>query len=54
MSPLTVSQMLSLYCDPSATVNFATPTAVTALITELPEVGYLAPCASSALKYAVG
>lgn len=47
-------QVLSAYCDPSATVSFPSPTAVSAYITDLPEFDYLAPCAQSALKYAVG
>ncbi|KAK4237251.1 hypothetical protein C8A03DRAFT_34820 [Achaetomium macrosporum] len=46
--------VLSAYCDPDATVNFPTPTAVTDYITDVPEFEYLAPCAQSALKYAVG
>jgi hypothetical protein len=44
--------VLSAYCDPALTVSFATPTAVTAYITEVPEYEYLAPCAQSALYYA--
>ncbi|KAK4034595.1 hypothetical protein C8A01DRAFT_38951 [Parachaetomium inaequale] len=46
--------VLSAYCDPAATISFATPTAVTAYITDIPEFEYLAPCAQSAIRYAVG
>lgn len=46
-------QVLSAYCDPSATLSFPSPTAVTAYITDLAEFDYLAPCAQSALSYAV-
>ncbi|KAK3899374.1 hypothetical protein C8A05DRAFT_37015 [Staphylotrichum tortipilum] len=46
--------VLSAYCNPSATISFPSPTAVSAYITDLPEFDYLAPCAQSALKYAVG
>lgn len=50
---LTLCQVLSAYCDPDATLTFSTPTAVSAYITELAEIKYLAPCAQSALMYAV-
>jgi hypothetical protein len=49
---LILRQVLSAYCDPALTVSFATPTAVTAYITEVPEFEYLAPCARDALSYA--
>ncbi|KAK4145278.1 uncharacterized protein C8A04DRAFT_27038 [Dichotomopilus funicola] len=45
--------VLTAYCDPSKTVKFATPTAVSVFITDIPEFDYLAPCAKSALGYAV-
>jgi hypothetical protein len=48
------SSVLSAYCNPGATVAFYTPSAVSAYITDLPEYDYLAPCAQSALRYAVG
>lgn len=51
---LTFLQVLTAYCDPSKTVDFPTPTAVSAFITDIPEFDYLAPCAKSALGYAVG
>ncbi|KAK3303372.1 uncharacterized protein B0T15DRAFT_272618 [Chaetomium strumarium] len=46
--------VLSAYCNPDATVTFQSPTAVTDYITDIPEFGYLAPCAQSALRHAVG
>ncbi|EAQ85019.1 hypothetical protein CHGG_09033 [Chaetomium globosum CBS 148.51] len=42
------------YCDPSLTVSFPSPTAVSVYITDIPEYDYLAPCAKSAIKYGVG
>ncbi|GAB1315887.1 hypothetical protein MFIFM68171_06097 [Madurella fahalii] len=45
---------LNAYCSQDSSASFATPTAVSAYITELPEFEYMAPCAKSALSYAVG
>ncbi|KAL2136444.1 hypothetical protein VTI74DRAFT_3677 [Chaetomium olivicolor] len=45
--------VLSAYCNPDSTFSFATPTAVSDYITDIPEFSYLAPCAQSALKYAI-
>ncbi|KAL2150846.1 hypothetical protein VTH82DRAFT_7409 [Thermothelomyces myriococcoides] len=47
-------RVLSAYCNPSKTFTFSTPTAVSVYITDIPEFEYLAPCARSALGYAVG
>ncbi|KAL2016312.1 hypothetical protein VTK56DRAFT_3883 [Thermocarpiscus australiensis] len=49
-----VATVLSAYCNPDLSVAFPTPTAVSVYITDIPEVEYLAPCAKSALTYAVG
>ncbi|KAK4249382.1 hypothetical protein C7999DRAFT_30116 [Corynascus novoguineensis] len=46
--------VFSAYCNPDETVSFVSPTAVSAYITDIPEFEYLAPCAQSVLKYAVG
>ncbi|KAJ4293857.1 hypothetical protein N0V88_005371 [Collariella sp. IMI 366227] len=46
--------VLSAYCNPDSTFTFATPTAVSTHITEIPEFSYMAPCAQSALYYAIG
>lgn len=54
MKVLNLYQVLSAYCNPDAVVSFSTPTAVSAYITDIPEFDYLAPCAKSALRYAVG
>jgi hypothetical protein len=51
---LNLFQVFNAYCDPAATISFATPTAVTAYITDIPEFEYLAPCAQSAISYAIG
>ena len=51
---LTVLKVLSAYCNQATPAAFPTPTAVSAYITDFPEVDILAPCAQSALKYAVG
>lgn len=51
---LTVSQVLNAYCNQATPAAFPTPTAVSAYITDFPEVDILAPCALNALKYAVG
>ncbi|KAK4461828.1 hypothetical protein QBC42DRAFT_226491 [Cladorrhinum samala] len=48
------STVLSAYCNQATPAAFPTPTAVSAYITDFPEVDILAPCAQSALKYAVG
>ncbi|KAK4127296.1 hypothetical protein N657DRAFT_567028 [Parathielavia appendiculata] len=48
-----VQTVLSAYCDPTATITLATPTAVQVLITEIAEFSYMAECAQSGLKYAV-
>ncbi|SPQ26936.1 cbddf3d4-5658-4a1e-a938-51918f1b561a [Thermothielavioides terrestris] len=45
--------VLSAYCNPGATVTFASPTAVSVYITDIPEVSNLAPCARSAMSYVV-
>lgn len=49
------SKMYEKYCDPNFDVDFSTPTTniVNAYITDLKEMGWLAPCASSALSGAV-
>ncbi|WYZ38022.1 hypothetical protein EsH8_II_001528 [Colletotrichum jinshuiense] len=46
--------VLSQYCNPDATVTFATPTTniVTQFITNIAELSYLAPCAQSAVSVA--
>ncbi len=46
--------VLSAYCNQATTVTFPSPTIeVRQYITDIPEIGYLAPCASSAVAYAV-
>jgi hypothetical protein len=49
------SKMYRKYCDPDFEIDFATPTTniVNAYITDLKEMDWLAPCASSALSGAV-
>ncbi|KAK4232542.1 hypothetical protein QBC38DRAFT_351974 [Podospora fimiseda] len=48
-----VATVLSAYCNQASVVAFPTPTAVSAYITDIPEVDNLAPCAKTALRYAV-
>ncbi|TEA12339.1 hypothetical protein C8034_v006037 [Colletotrichum sidae] len=47
--------VMSQYCNPDATVNFATPTAniVTQYATDLPAFSNMAPCAQSGVAYAI-
>ncbi|KAK4107977.1 hypothetical protein N656DRAFT_718965 [Canariomyces notabilis] len=45
--------VLSAYCNQESPASFPTPTAVSAYITDIPDVGYLAPCAQSGLSYAI-
>ncbi|KAK3998371.1 hypothetical protein QBC44DRAFT_3592 [Cladorrhinum sp. PSN332] len=45
--------VLSAYCNQASAVAFPTPTAVSVYITDIPEVDNLAPCAKTALRYAV-
>ncbi|KAK4166352.1 hypothetical protein QBC43DRAFT_16546 [Cladorrhinum sp. PSN259] len=45
---------LGAYCNQASVVTFPTPTAVSAYITDFPAIDNLAPCAKTALKYAVG
>ncbi|KJR85286.1 uncharacterized protein SPSK_08685 [Sporothrix schenckii 1099-18] len=48
------SLVFSHYCDQGGTATFATPaTPVSQYITDIPEMSYLAPCASSQISYAV-
>lgn len=49
------SKIYEKYCDPNFDLDFATPTTniVNAYITDLHEMAWLAPCASSALSGAV-
>jgi hypothetical protein len=46
-------QILSAYCDPSVTLDFPTPTEPASSLTDFPEITFLAPCAQSALGYAL-
>ncbi|CAK7222633.1 hypothetical protein SBRCBS47491_004925 [Sporothrix bragantina] len=49
-----VSTVFSAYCNQIAQVTFPTPTTpVSEYITDIPEMTYLAPCASSQVAYAV-
>lgn len=46
--------VLSAYCNQETTLTFPTPvTPVNAYITEVAEIAVLAPCAASALGYAI-
>lgn len=50
------SQILEKYCSPDYKIDFDLPTGAKEfdlMITDLPEMGWLAPCASSALGKAV-
>ena len=48
------SAVFSAYCNQDAVVTFPTPTVkVSQYITDIPEMAYLAPCASSQVSYAV-
>lgn len=48
------SLVFSAYCNQDAVVTFPTPTIpVSQFITDIPEMSYLAPCASSQVAYAV-
>lgn len=48
------SQVFSAYCNQIAVATFATPaTPVSSYITDIPEMSYLAPCASSQVSAAV-
>jgi hypothetical protein len=46
-------QIFNAYCDPTLSVSFPSPTAVSVYITDIPEFDYLAPCAKSAIRYGV-
>ncbi|CAK7209630.1 hypothetical protein SCUCBS95973_000505 [Sporothrix curviconia] len=49
-----VATVFSAYCNQNAVVTFPTPTIkVSQYITDIPEMSYLAPCASSQVAYAV-
>ncbi|KAK0672005.1 hypothetical protein QBC41DRAFT_38250 [Cercophora samala] len=45
--------VLSAYCNQATPVSFPSPTAVSVAITDIAEMDLLAPCARSALSYAV-
>ncbi|OLN85265.1 hypothetical protein CCHL11_04378 [Colletotrichum chlorophyti] len=47
--------VLSMYCNPDATINFATPTAnlVTQFATDIAAFSNMAPCAQSGVSYAL-
>ncbi|KAK4190829.1 hypothetical protein QBC35DRAFT_460791 [Podospora australis] len=45
--------VLNAYCNQATTAAFPAPTAVSVYLTDIPEVDYLAPCAKSALRYAM-
>lgn len=48
------STVFSAYCNQKAVVNFPSPTIpVSQYITDIPEMSYLAPCASSQVAYVV-
>ncbi|KAM5341606.1 hypothetical protein ACJ41O_014637 [Fusarium nematophilum] len=49
------TRVMEQYCNQDTTLSFSSPTVnvVEAYITDLPELGYLPPCAQSALSYAV-